>query len=200
MDSKNAFLFYKFQIYTDFGILYPYFSKNGLYQLLFDQKIKNEKKHKIIVIEGDILNPEKQNKQECCKNVYSHYKYNEIYKIFEQFKKLQNEISLYFSKNLKNFSINIDFSFYSPFQIKVLRELMKINYGETISYKELSLRIGNENAYRAVGHALSQNRTILVIPCHRVINSNGDIGWFGGYGNGKEIKIKFLKHESDKIN
>jgi methylated-DNA-[protein]-cysteine S-methyltransferase len=80
----------------------------------------------------------------------------------------------------------------TPFQQRVWRELLNIPYGETISYGELARRIGNPNASRAVGLANGSNPIPIVIPCHRVIGSNGKLT---GYGAGLPIKEKLLALE-----
>lgn len=68
----------------------------------------------------------------------------------------------------------------TEFQLKVWRALQEIPYGETISYGELAKRVGNPKASRAVGAANGQNPIPIVIPCHRVIGSNGKLTGFGG--------------------
>jgi methylated-DNA-[protein]-cysteine S-methyltransferase len=68
----------------------------------------------------------------------------------------------------------------TPFQCEVWRRLQEIPYGETISYGELAKRVGNPKASRAVGAANGQNPIPIVIPCHRVIGSNGKLTGFGG--------------------
>ena len=77
----------------------------------------------------------------------------------------------------------------TPFQLAVWNRLCEIPYGETISYGELARRIGNPNASRAVGLANGSNPIPIVIPCHRVIGSNGKLT---GYGGGLPIKEKLL--------
>ena len=84
----------------------------------------------------------------------------------------------------------------TPFQQKVWDELCKIPYGETISYGELARRIGNPNASRAVGLANGSNPIPIIIPCHRVIGSNGKLT---GYGGGLPIKGKLLALEKRQL-
>jgi len=84
----------------------------------------------------------------------------------------------------------------TPFQLRVWRELVKIPYGETTSYGELARRIGNPNASRAVGLANGSNPIPIVIPCHRVIGSNGKLT---GYGGGLDIKEKLLELEGVQL-
>jgi methylated-DNA-[protein]-cysteine S-methyltransferase len=84
----------------------------------------------------------------------------------------------------------------TPFQQKVWKKLCGIPYGETISYGELARRIGNPNASRAVGLANGSNPIPIIIPCHRVIGSNGKLT---GYGGGLPIKEKLLALEKRQL-
>jgi methylated-DNA-[protein]-cysteine S-methyltransferase len=80
----------------------------------------------------------------------------------------------------------------TPFQQRVWQALLDIPYGETISYGELAARIGQRSASRAVGLANGSNPIPIVIPCHRVIGSNGKLT---GYGGGLAIKERLLALE-----
>ena len=84
----------------------------------------------------------------------------------------------------------------TEFQQRVWRQLMQIPFGETLSYLELARRIGNAKAVRAVGMANGRNPIGLIIPCHRVIGSNGDLI---GYGGGLPRKEYLLKHEGARL-
>lgn len=84
----------------------------------------------------------------------------------------------------------------TPFQQQVWKQLCRIPYGETISYGELARRIGNPNASRAVGLANGSNPIPIIIPCHRVIGSNGKLT---GYGGGLPIKEKLLALEQRQL-
>ena len=84
----------------------------------------------------------------------------------------------------------------TPFQLSVWKRLCEIPYGETISYGELARRVGNPNASRAVGLANGSNPIPIVIPCHRVIGSNGKLT---GYGGGLPIKEKLLALERRQL-
>jgi methylated-DNA-[protein]-cysteine S-methyltransferase len=84
----------------------------------------------------------------------------------------------------------------TPFQLKVWKLLCDIPYGETISYGELARRAGNPKASRAVGLANGSNPIPIVIPCHRVIGSNGKLT---GYGGGLPIKEKLLALERRQL-
>jgi O-6-methylguanine DNA methyltransferase len=80
----------------------------------------------------------------------------------------------------------------TPFQLRVWQELRRIPRGETISYRELAARVGTPKASRAVGQANAANPIPLLIPCHRVIASDGSLG---GYSSGLDRKRWLLKHE-----
>lgn len=84
----------------------------------------------------------------------------------------------------------------TEFQHRVWTELSKIPYGETVSYGQLAGRIGNPKASRAVGLANGSNPIPIVIPCHRVIGSNGKLT---GYGGGLPVKEKLLALEKGQL-
>lgn len=106
-----------------------------------------------------------------------------------------SQLNLYFAGKLESFDLRL-----SPrgtsFQQDVWRRLCDIPYGETISYGELARRIGNPNASRAVGLANGSNPIPIIIPCHRVIGSNGKLT---GYGGGLPIKEKLLALERHQL-
>jgi methylated-DNA-[protein]-cysteine S-methyltransferase len=105
------------------------------------------------------------------------------------------QLRAYFGGVLENFDLPLAPQG-TPFQQKVWSELQKIPYGDTISYGELARRIGNSNASRAVGLANGSNPIPIVIPCHRVIGSNGKLT---GYGGGLPIKEKLLALEKRQL-
>lgn len=105
-----------------------------------------------------------------------------------EFKDLIKQFSNYFDGNLKNFDFPVDLSLGTPFQQKVWRKLITIPYGKTRSYKWLASAIKNPQASRAVGNANGKNPLSIIIPCHRVVRENGDLG---GYTGGVNIK-RFL--------
>jgi methylated-DNA-[protein]-cysteine S-methyltransferase len=101
------------------------------------------------------------------------------------------QLDLYFEGRLRQFTLKLA-PHGTPFQLDVLRALQEVPYGETISYGELAQRIGRPKASRAVGAANARNPLPIVIPCHRVIGSDGSLVGFGG---GLEIKRKLLDLE-----
>lgn len=118
---------------------------------------------------------------------YEKAEYSDL--LYETYKQL-NE---YFRGNRKKFDLPLKLNG-TEFQNKVWNELQKIPYGQTVCYEEIAVRIGNKNAVRAVGQANNKNPIMIIIPCHRVINKNGDIG---GFGCGNNIKRYLLNLEND---
>jgi AraC family transcriptional regulator of adaptative response/methylated-DNA-[protein]-cysteine methyltransferase len=92
---------------------------------------------------------------------------------------LKEELERYFAGTLEQFSLPLIYPG-TEFQMKVWSELLRIPYGETISYEELARRVSTTSAQRAVGHANGLNRLAIVIPCHRVVNKSGKLGGYGG--------------------
>jgi methylated-DNA-[protein]-cysteine S-methyltransferase len=92
---------------------------------------------------------------------------------------IRKELDQYFAGRLKQFSTPVAFNG-TQFQNTVWRELQRIPYGETISYLDLAKRIKKPAAVRAVGMANGANPVAIVVPCHRVIGSNGSLTGFGG--------------------
>ena len=102
------------------------------------------------------------------------------------------QLDSYFDGKLQVFNLDLDF-LGTNFQLKVWNELQKIPFGHTITYTELAERIGNKNAIRAVGNANAKNPISIIIPCHRVIGSDGKLR---GYGGGIEKKKWLIDFES----
>ena len=101
------------------------------------------------------------------------------------------QLDRYFSGDLQQFDLEID-ERGTPFQRQVWQALRSIDYGETISYAELAIRLENRDAVRAVGTANGQNPLALLNPCHRVIGSDGALR---GYAGGVEKKRALLELE-----
>ena len=102
------------------------------------------------------------------------------------------ELDLYFKGLNSTFSQKIKLLSGTEFELKVWHALNDIPYGETKTYKWIAEKIGSPSAVRAVGQALSKNPIPIVIPCHRVIESDGSIG---GYSSGANIKKRLLEME-----
>ena len=103
------------------------------------------------------------------------------------------ELREYAAGRRKRFSLPLDLQG-TPFQRKVWKALCAIPYGETRSYLQIARAAGNPRASRAVGMANHNNPVAIVVPCHRVIASDGTLG---GYAGGLEMKAKILRLEKD---
>ncbi|HIF37097.1 MAG TPA: methylated-DNA--[protein]-cysteine S-methyltransferase [Marine Group III euryarchaeote] len=86
----------------------------------------------------------------------------------------------------------------TPFQVKVWNELKKIPRGEVRTYKEIAIKIGKPKAARAVANACALNPNPIIVPCHRVIRSNGELGGYSGPGGIKQKK-ELLENEGLSI-
>jgi len=109
-----------------------------------------------------------------------------------QLKSVINELLDYFNGNKVNFKSILDLSIGTIFQRKVWGQISKTPYGELRTYKWIAREIGNLNAVRAVGNAVGKNPVPPIIPCHRVIRSDGGLG---GFSSGISLKKWLLKLE-----
>ena len=105
----------------------------------------------------------------------------------------KKQILEYLARKRKNFDINIKING-SEFQTKVWNELLNIPYGTLKTYKDVAVNIGHPTASRAVGLAVHNNPLPIIIPCHRVIGSNGKLT---GYAYGLELKQFLISLESN---
>ena len=106
----------------------------------------------------------------------------------------ERQLREYFAGKRKKFSIKLDISG-TEFQESVWYALNKISYGKTVSYAQQAKLVRKPKAFRAVGTANGKNPVAIILPCHRVIASNGTLG---GYGGGLAIKRKLLALETSK--
>jgi len=107
------------------------------------------------------------------------------------FKEVKRQLGAYFKGDLKKFDLPLA-SRGTAFQHRVWEALARIPYGEVVSYKFIAEAIGNPKSVRAVGGANGKNPIPIVVPCHRVIGSNGDLTGFGG---GLETKSRLIDLE-----
>jgi len=135
-------------------------STNGIREIIFNLEKDNSK-----LVNTIQLQPEDPN----------------LFSVYPQLKQ-------YFIGERKHFDLPLEIEG-TEFQKRVWNELLKIPYGKTISYKELAIRLGDEKVIRASASANGSNPLPIVIPCHRVIGSDGSLI---GYGGGLEIKEKLL--------
>jgi methylated-DNA-[protein]-cysteine S-methyltransferase len=105
----------------------------------------------------------------------------------------RRQLTEYFAGDRRAFELPLQLSG-TEFQLLVLEELRRIPYGETTSYGDIAARIGRPRAMRAVGAANGRNPLPIVVPCHRVIGSTGDLTGFGG---GLDTKEALLRLEAE---
>ncbi len=114
----------------------------------------------------------------------------------EFFKEISRQLEAYFAGQLKSFDVKL-----APegteFQKSVWNALTEIPYGETRTYKEIAISVGKPKAYRAVGLANNRNPISIIVPCHRVIGTNGKLT---GYASGLDVKEFLLRLEENNLN
>ena len=113
----------------------------------------------------------------------------------EFLKSVQKQIEEYFSNQRKEFDLALD-PVGTAFQQKVWRELLEIPFGTTISYQELAHRLGDPKSIRAAASANGKNPIAIIVPCHRVIGSGGEMT---GYAGGIQRKKALLKLEGADV-
>jgi methylated-DNA-[protein]-cysteine S-methyltransferase len=109
------------------------------------------------------------------------------------FKAARQQLTEYFAGDRREFDLPLKLSG-TEFQMSVLHALQQIPYGETTSYSDIAERIGRPKAVRAVGAANGRNPIPIIVPCHRVIGSHGDLTGFGG---GRDTKEALLRLEAE---
>lgn len=111
-------------------------------------------------------------------------------------RELEKQLTAYCANQKYSFdSICVDFSDYTEFAVEVLKACRQIKHGCTSSYKGLAIQVGRDKAYRAVGSIMSNNRTPIIIPCHRVLGSSGKLCGFAG---GLDMKSSLLEMEASR--
>jgi len=150
---------------TDLGSFGILVNKSILLKVILPNKVKS--------ISIEITNPES----------YSPLMHNVI-----------EQLNQYFMGIRKQFDIDLRLKM-PPFYKKVLKEVSEIPYGQTSSYKNIARKLNNPRAYRAVANANAANPIPIIIPCHRVIQSNGSLG---NYGGGRQLKQILVQIEKNK--
>ncbi len=158
-------------IITPLGVVWVAIGENGLVAVsLLDDSNKFtealDKRHRRVVVHDE------QRTEECTR-----------------------QIGEFLNGERETFDLPIDWSVMTPFQQKALRATCEIPRGETRTYGEIAAQVGNPKASRAVGRAEATNPIPLVIPCHRVISSDGKLHGYSGYG-GLETKAWLLELEA----
>ena len=123
--------------------------------------------------------------------------FKEIKKVGESptLTKASKQIDEYFNGTRKLFEIPFKLNV-PPFYKKVLLEVQKVKFGDIASYGKIAQMAGSNKAARAVGTANAKNSLPIIIPCHRIISSNGNVG---GYSGGLDKKLYLLDHESNSF-
>lgn len=111
------------------------------------------------------------------------------------FQEAKRQLDGYFAGSLHEFDLPLEPQG-TPFQLKVWQALLTIPYGRTCSYRDIAEQVGNVKAVRAVGGANGRNPLPIVVPCHRVIGSNGKLTGFGGGLDTKEFLLALEANES----
>ena len=125
----------------------------------------------------------------------AHFSDDEVVENHSRNRQLIDEMNRYFDGKLAKFRIPLD-EIGTVFQTRVWKELRKISYGTTITYKQLARRVANPTGYRAVGRAVGANPLPIVIGCHRVVGSDGRLT---GYSAGVKTKEFLLRLEGALI-
>jgi methylated-DNA-[protein]-cysteine S-methyltransferase len=106
---------------------------------------------------------------------------------------VRRELEEYFGGRRRHFDVGVDWALTGTFARRVLRATAAIPYGRTLSYRDVAERAGSPRGMRAAGNALGANPIPIVVPCHRVVRTGGELG---GYGGGTERKRFLLALES----
>lgn len=168
MNTKN---FPENSVYTKLesplGNLWMIASDDGLHALVWDKDLKEDK----------------------YKKAFKNFKESKNHPVLT---KATKQLKEYFRGKRTEFDLPL-----SPcgteFQMKAWKQLSKIPYGKTISYAEQAKRLGNPKAFRAVGTANSKNPISIIVPCHRVIATSGDLSGFGGGVHNKKFLLELEK-------
>jgi O-6-methylguanine DNA methyltransferase len=107
---------------------------------------------------------------------------------------IHGQLEAYFNGQRRDFLVGLDLRGTS-FQMQTWKALMRIPYGETRSYQDIAKRIGSPRAVRAIGQANGKNPVPIIVPCHRVVRANGDLG---GFGAGLDLKKYLLGLEQSQ--
>jgi methylated-DNA-[protein]-cysteine S-methyltransferase len=105
---------------------------------------------------------------------------------------VRRELDEYFDGKRRAFDLGVDLRGQAPYTVRVLQELAQVPFGETTTYAELAGRAGNPKAARAVGMVMNRNPIPIVLPCHRIVGSNGSLT---GYAGGLDVKERLLRLE-----
>lgn len=116
----------------------------------------------------------------------------------EKIAEIRRQIREFLNGERKRFDLVVDLAALTTFQRQVLSSTQKVPHGQVVTYAEIAKRIGKPKAVRAVGQALGRNPVPIVIPCHRVVASNGSLRGYSG-GGGVKTKAKLLALEKSQL-
>jgi methylated-DNA-[protein]-cysteine S-methyltransferase len=102
----------------------------------------------------------------------------------------RRQLDEYFAGKRQRFDLSVDLALQADFNRRILRELARVPYGEVVTYGELAARAARPRAARAVGTVMNRNPLPIVLPCHRVIGSNGKLVGYGGGLHRKEALLR----------
>jgi methylated-DNA-[protein]-cysteine S-methyltransferase len=105
---------------------------------------------------------------------------------------VRRQLEEYFAGERREFTLTLDLRGATGFRLRALQAMGRVPYGETVTYAELAARAGNPRAARAAGHACATNPIPIVLPCHRILGSDGGLH---GYGGGLHMKEQLLRLE-----
>jgi O-6-methylguanine DNA methyltransferase len=171
MPTYTPIIHYAERPHQKFNLIWAAASEKGLWVLSYG--IDQSEFIKAIQVRGDV-NP-----------IYSE----------EQLAPYLDQVEAYLAGTLHRFELPIDWTGMTAFQIAVRQAVMQLPYGQTASYGDIAAAVGNPRAARAVGGVQANNPISFVIPCHRVISSDGSLHGYGGFG-GVQSKAWLLDLES----
>lgn len=111
-------------------------------------------------------------------------------------KPLVSQLTAYLRGKRTSFDVDLDLTWMTPFRQRVLEECVRVPRGQVTTYAELARRAGRPTAFRAVGHTMATNPVPIVVPCHRVLGSDGTLHGFGG---GLDMKARLLALEGARL-
>lgn len=173
---------YTFLLHTVISELTITVSKNGINEIHFSNKSDAFSNHPITKAMQITTSPDVNIPQ---------YIQDLIHEVSDQLEK-------YFQGRIQNFDVPIDLSGKTLFQKKVLQATQKIPYGQTSSYKDIAIQVGNPKAARAVGNVEATNNIPIIIPCHRVVGSDGKLHGYSAPG-GLKLKAFLLSLEKENL-
>jgi len=112
------------------------------------------------------------------------------------FRPLEEKLADYFNAKIVVFDEGTDFTGYTPFMQSVWQNARRVGYGQTSSYRDIAIRAGSPRAFRAAGQALKRNPVPIIIPCHRIIGSGGELR---GFNSGVGLKKELLELEQSGL-